>query len=499
MSIKKTIIILITVLFVVLVSIITVRTLCMPDRQVKEIPAAVKVSLNQNQAANRLAGAIKCKTVSYGETEKFDYSQFIKLHEYYETAFPNVHKKLIVEKINTYSLLYTWEGSDKSIKPIILTAHLDVADVEKQTLSQWRHEPFSGEIAEGKIWGRGARDNKCQVTAILEAVEYLIQKGFQPKRTIYLAFGHDEEVLGLNGAKRIADLLKLRNIVPECVVDEGGAVAENVIPGLKGKVALISIAEKGYLTLELSVNEKAGHSAEPEDETTIGILSNAIVKLEMDKFSPTMNEAEPILTYAASDMKFPYNVVFSNLWFTKGVVKKMFLSDSETAAMLRTTVAPTIIESGYQDNCIPGTAKAIINLRLLPGDTVENAIESIREKIGDSRIKIKKVGFYNNAPKSAPLDTEGFKTVSIAIKQVFPDAVCVPFFTTGGTDAKHYAALTPNLYRFTPSIKEKDEEGHGINERIPIGNYMQYIDFFVNLIRDFQNVEKSSERDKKPA
>ncbi|MBP1761222.1 MAG: family metallo-hydrolase [Firmicutes bacterium] len=467
------------------IAVICINILFGKDNQIGDITPTAGINLAPDQASHRLADAIKFRTISYRDPGKFDYSQFEEFHSYLKTSFPLVHQTLRLEKVNQYSLLYTWQGTDNSLKPVILAAHFDVVDIERDTLSQWQHAPFSGDISAGKIWGRGARDNKSQVMAILEAVEYMLKNGVTPKRTIILAFGHDEEVLGTNGAQKIAELLKSRNIVPECVIDEGGAVVENTIPGLKGKTALIATAEKGYLTLELSINKESCHSAEPEKQTTIGIICEAIVKLQNNPFPATLHYVEPTLSYGIANMDFPYNVVFSNLWLTGGIVEKVLLQDNASAAMLRTTIAPTIIEGGYQDNVLPASAKAIINIRLLPGESVEHAIAKVAKTIDDPNIHIKRIGFSNVAPSPSPTYSQSFIILCRTIKQIFPDTVCIPWMTTGGTDSKHYAVLTPYIYRFTPSFKEKGEISHGMDERIPIDNYMQYIEFYVNLISNF--------------
>lgn len=478
-------------LLVVVTGIITFNTINARGRQPNAIAPIMPAAIDRDRAAQSLSAALQFETISRAEPSTIDYDEFLKLHDHLKTSYPLIHLRLKAEKVNTCSLLYTWEGSDPSLKPVILAAHMDVVDVDPNTLEKWTRPPFSGEIADGVIWGRGARDNKSQMLAILEAVEYLLQQGFQPNRTVILAFGHDEEVLGVNGAKKIAELLAQRLVNPDCVVDEGGTIRQDAIPGLKGQAALIGTGEKGYLTLELTANGNTGHSSTPEKETAIGILSRAVAKLEQNQFPATLAEVDPMLTYAAGRMRFPFNAVFSNLWITGPVVEQILLNDNETAAMLRTTIAPTMINGGFQDNVVPASARAVINLRLMPQDDIESVMEKVSLTINDPRISIKQMGYCNNAPVSSSVDTTGFKTVSMAVRQVFPDAVCIPFFNTGGTDSKHYASLTPNLYRFTPSIKARDEEGHGINERIPIENYIQYINFYINLIRDFQNQDKA--------
>ena len=190
---------------------------------------------------------------------------------------------------------------------------MDVGGIEEGTQKDWKHQPFSGDIADGKIWGRGARDNKCQVFSMLEAAEYMIGKGYSPQRTIYFAFEHDEEVLGVNGAAKIAETLKQRGIVPECVIDEGGAVVNGMVPGVKQKVVLIGTAEKGYLSLKLTAKANGGHSSSPEKATSIGILSQAMAKLDNYKFKPSLGAMSPMFRAAAAAAKFPFNFLYSNL------------------------------------------------------------------------------------------------------------------------------------------------------------------------------------------
>ena len=205
--------------------------------------------------------------------------EFLALHEYLKETFPKVHSGLTKETINDYSLLYTWKGSDETLKPILLMAHLDVVPVEPASEADWQHPPFEGQIQDGYIWGRGALDDKAGVMGLLEAVETLLAEGFRPKRTIYLAFGHDEELGGPNGAAKIAELLLSRKVELDYVLDEGLIIANGILPVSK-PVALIGIAEKGFVSLELSVETEGGHSSMPPPNTAIGILSEAVNKLE---------------------------------------------------------------------------------------------------------------------------------------------------------------------------------------------------------------------------
>ncbi len=486
MKIVKRILFALAALLLVFISVVAVRTITFKSNQTTDVKPMEKLKLSESKIVNHLSQAIRYKTVSYTDPDLFNYDEFDKLIRYIEQAFPKTHKVLKREIVNKHSLLYTWEGTDKALKPIVLIAHMDVVGVEKETEKDWIHGPFSGEVADGKIWGRGARDNKSQVMSALEAIEYLLANNFTPKRTIYIAFGHDEEVLGVNGAEKIAQLLKSRKIKPDCVIDEGGAIQKNAVPGIKGNVALIGTGEKGYLTLRLSVNAEGGHSSTPSKNTSVGILSRAIVRLDNNKFSSSLIGVKPMLEYAASYMKFPYNVMASNLWATGGIIKKVMAASPDTNAMIRTTGVVTIYSGGFKDNVIPSYASVVMNFRLLPGDTTVSVIKHVKKVINDSRVKISVTGFNNNPPPVSSVKTKSFKILQTSIKQVFPDTICVPYLVTGGTDSKHYAVLTPNLYRFTPSIKEKDEESHGINERIPIKNYKQYIAYYIQMIKNFQ-------------
>jgi len=208
MKILKKILKISSCLLLMIIITIIFNTCVTKSKQIKD----VNIELDMDKASSNLSKALQFKTISYTDPNEFDYNQFLKLHNFIDETYPKVKENLSKETIANYSLLYKWEGTNKELKPLILCAHMDVVDVEKETLNEWKHEPFSGEIAEGKIWGRGARDNKCQVFSILEAVEYLLEKGYKPERTIYLAFGHDEEVLGQNGAANIAKYLEEKGV-----------------------------------------------------------------------------------------------------------------------------------------------------------------------------------------------------------------------------------------------------------------------------------------------
>lgn len=469
----------------IILVVIVIRTLTIPSKQVKVDNANLTINLDMDKASRNLSHALQFKTISYTDPVEFDYDEFSRLRQFIDETYPKVATNLKKETVNQNSLLYTWEGTNNSeLKPLVLCAHMDVVGVEETTLDEWKYPPFSGAIAEGKIWGRGARDNKCQVFSILEAVEHLLGSGYTPARTIYLAFGHDEEVLGVNGAAKIAELLNKRGVAAECLIDEGGAIVEKSIPGVSGKVALIGTAEKGYLTLKISTSMEGGHSADPNRETAIGAISSAITKLDKHQFDGTLDYVQPMFQYAAAEASFPMKAVYSNLWLTGRIIQNIMESSPDTYSSIRTTKVATVFNAGFKDNVIPQESSALINLRLMPGDRIEDTIHTTNGIINNDNIKVETVGYYNEARKQASTDNDSFRAIQKSLKQVFPDSISVPYFISGGTDAKHYTSITKNLYNVTPSIKEKDEEGHGVNERISIDNYEEYIKVFIQLIRN---------------
>src|SRR6266480_2045427 len=278
-TMKKTIGAALLVLVLVLIAVVLERTFTFGSRQPAATPVAVE-PLDTAALAQRLAGALRFKTVSYQDSTQFDAREFTGFQAYLRATFPGVHAALKLEKVNGYGLLYEWTGSDPNLPPIILLAHQDVVPVEPGTESRWTEPPFEGRIAGGYVWGRGALDDKGSLVGTLEAVEHLIAAEAKPRRTVYLAFGYDEEVGGRRGAAHIADLLASRNVHPELVLDEGGALATGLITGISAPVALVGIAEKGYVTVALTAQAEGGHSSMPPDETAVGILAAGITRLE---------------------------------------------------------------------------------------------------------------------------------------------------------------------------------------------------------------------------
>jgi carboxypeptidase PM20D1 len=449
-------------------------------------------TVDGHSVAERLGLAVQHKTVSYDDPEKIDGSAFLGLHRLFRTLYPLVHTNLKLETVNEYSLLYTWEGSDPDLQPIMLISHLDVVPVDEEDES-WEHPPFSGEIADGYVWGRGTLDIKCGVVGILEGVEYLLKQEFKPERTVYLGFGHDEEVGGQNGAVAIAALLEARGVKLGSLLDEGGSVFDDLLPDVAVPVGLIGISEKGYLSLRLTVAEDGGHSSMPAQQTAIGILSMAIARLEALPMPAHLEVVEFLMSYLGSALPFSLRMKFANTWLYGGHLKKKLSKSKLLNASIRTTTAPTIIKAGVKDNVLPARAEAVVNFRLLPGDDLRSVYELVLERIADERVKVTPFdGDTLEGPSGwdpspvADVDSPYFVWLSRLVREAFPEALAAPFLVLGGTDARHYASVTDNAFRFMPIQIEKAEleSVHAVNERLSIENCARMVGFFIAYIEE---------------
>lgn len=437
-------------------------------------------------AAGRLAGALRIRTVSHEDPEVLDGGSFLALHAYLEAAFPRLHSLLRREVVADYSLLYIWPGSDDSLKPILLMAHLDVVPVEPGTEHHWQTDPFGGRVADGFIWGRGAIDNKSAVVGILEAIEMLVAEGFRPARTVYLAYGHDEESGGARGAREIAALLKRRGVQLEMVLDEGGVIGEGLLPGVAAPVALIGVAEKGFASIELSTRTPGGHASLPPRQSAVGIVSAAVVRLEGNPM-PARLEGPTRQLFERIRSQFPFarRAAFSNLWLTHPLVTRKLESNPATNAMIRTTTAATLFQAGTKDNVLPSRARAVVNFRIAPADSVAAVLEHVRRVVDDPRVEVRIAGGFTAEPSTvASTESAGFRTLERAIRSVVPDAIVAPFLVLVATDSRHFAGLSANTFRFQPlRLASRDlERIHGTDERVAIRDYEQAIRIYRQVV-----------------
>ena len=471
-------------LLLVLIGIIIIRTISYSSKQI-EVKGIEKIQLD-DEVVQRLAGAIGIPTIS--GTDGIDSSSFRALRNYIESSYPLVDSLLEKTPINEFSLIFKWPGKNPNLKPVLLMAHLDVVPIEEATRNNWKAPPFEAQIKDGFLWGRGTLDDKNNVFGILDAVELLLKENYLPGRTVYLAFGHDEEISGKNGAASIVAHLKKQKVELEYVLDEGMLILEDGFPGLDRPLALIGISEKGYATLSLTVQlQEGGHSSMPPRETAIGILSQAISKLQNHPFPAKLDgPARQLLDYAGPETAMPFKAIFANLWLFRGMLKTQFSGSASTNAILRTTTAPTIFTSGVKDNVLPSLAKATVNFRILPGNSIAFVKDYVEKTIGDPRVSIELANpdFAQEASPVSSTEAFGFNVLEKTIREIFPESVVAPSLVVGATDSRFYSALTPNVYRFMPVILQNKDLSriHGINEKISIENYKNTIRFYKQLI-----------------
>lgn len=468
----------------VLVSVVLVRTAQFTSKQVRVEPAPA-VTLDAEAAAAHLANALRFPTLSHLDSVQRKDEAFADFHSYLIQTFPRVHAALSREAVGENGVLFTWQGMESGLKPILLMGHTDVVPVEPGTEGDWKQPPFSGRIADGYIWGRGAIDNKSGVLALLEAVETLLGEGYQPERTVYLPFGQDEEVGGRKGAAAIADLLDSRGVELEYVLDEGGFVMTGAFP-LTAPVALVGIAEKGFVSLALSTQGEGGHSSMPPRQTAVGILCSAVAKLQEDPFPGGLRgPTRQLFNYVGPEMSFVSRMFFANTWLFGPLIEWQLATSPSTDALLRTTTAPTMFEGSIKDNVLPICARAVVNFRVFPGETSESVTERIRGIIDDSRVQVETFGSFVEDPSPiSSTEVSAFQILQSTIRQVFPDAVVAPYLLVGATDSRYYRRLTENVYRFQPlRLRQEDlTRIHGTNERVSIEGYEQSIRFYRQLI-----------------
>jgi len=445
---------------------------------------------SESDAVDRLAGALRIPTVSHEAPADRDPEEWLRMHRHLAEGFPRIHQELRMETVSEFSLLYTWEGTDPSLPPILLAGHLDVVPAPDETLDDWTHPPFEGRVADGFVWGRGALDMKGPTMAILEAVEGLLALEFNPARTVLLAFGHDEEVGGQEGGARIAALLQERGLAPVWVLDEGGAVSTGTIPGVRDPVALVGTAEKGYLTLHLLARAEGGHASAPPGATAIGSLSRAVARLEENPFPPRVEgPTRELLETLAPHMDPGTRLLSTNLWLLGPVVARALGAETLTGAMVRTTMAPTIFEAGTKENVLPTRADAALNVRLAPWDSTGSVLERIHRLTEHLEVEITVLADWGSGPSAPRVSSTtgpGYRAIREATHLVFRDVLAVaPYLTLAATDARHYEAIADDVYRFAPFRADPEilERIHGVDERIGVAEYLQMVRFYAELIR----------------
>lgn len=455
----------------------------LPPKEAKVEPAAYVI--DAQAVAVHLSQTVRFATISQQPPVPIDPAPFDGFIAWLAATYPEVHQELSREILGGHTVLYKWVGKDAAAKPAMLAAHYDVVPVIPGSEGAWKHPPFAGDIAEGYVWGRGTLDDKSAVITILEAVSYLLKQGYKPQQTIYLSFGHDEELEGNMGAAAVVARLNAQNVRLAWSLDEGSFVLDGIVPGLAQPVASINVTEKGYLTLNLTAHAAGGHSAMPPRETAVGILARAIVALQQAPMPGGLDGVSgEMFDGLARHMSFGKRVLFANQWLFGGLIERELAKLPSSNAMLRTTTAPTMLSASVKENVLPIEATATVNFRLHPRDTPEGVIDYVKNTIADDRISITMLR-GTGASRVAAVDSPAFRAMANAVRRVYDDALVAPGITVAATDSKYYETVADNAYRFNPMMISTQELAsfHGTNERLSVENLVRATRFDIELIK----------------
>jgi len=450
--------------------------------------ALTEETVNAERAVQHISEAVQIPTISFLDETRMDLAQFQKLHAFLEEAFPLIHQKLSKENIAFASLLYHWKGTNDKLEPIALLSHQDVVPVTEGTEEDWTYPAFSGHVGDGFIWGRGSLDMKNHLICVMEAVETLLEEGYQPERDVYLCFGHNEEVVGSEnaGATEIMKTLKGRGIRLDSVIDEGGVFLPVNVKGVIDKYIIgVGISEKGYVDYEISISAKGGHSSTPPNHSALGELAVAIQELEENQFSAKILPfLTSILESAGRNASYPIRVVLCNAWLLKPLIKWIMTKIPAAASFVRTTTAVTMAKGSPAENVLPQKASANVNFRTMPGTSLKDVEKHIRKVVSNKKLEIALVKGKEASPFS-PTDSRAYKMIEKLSMQQEPNSFMAPFLVMGGTDSCFYDPICGNIYRFSPFRITPELLGttHATNERIPVDSVGKGVAWFKRYIR----------------
>ncbi|MBV4359294.1 M20/M25/M40 family metallo-hydrolase [Pinibacter aurantiacus] len=496
------------VLLVVITIIVLVKTKLYPFTKYTDAHSGYLITDTSTAELQRFAGGIRIPTVSNSNYSQTNFKPFDDFKAYLRQTFPVAYQSMDTATINNYGLVFHWKGKNSSLKPVLFLSHYDVvpvngydpyADANNAVIfnpndkpvdhintvqKDWEYPPFSGAVAHGRIYGRGTLDMKCMLFGLMEASTQLIAKGFQPGRDIYFAFGHDEEVSGMNGAGKIVEYFKSKNIEFDAVYDEGGIIAAPGIAGIQKPIALIGTAEKGFLTLKIKVKGTGGHSSMPPRNSSLVLAAEIIQQLEKEQFKPDIiPPVQNFLKNVGGEMSFISQMGIANQWLLKPLLIKTLTKAPNTNALVRTTTAVTMAKGSDAENVLPTISEITVNFRLLPGTTVADVVGHVQKicKPYDTEINTLSA---REASGISPVPTEGYNNMKKNIERIYPTAIITPYLTITGTDAYKYEAVSKNVYRFLPlEINEYEQKIiHGYNEYISIENYRKVIDYFKGMM-----------------
>ena len=462
---------------VLLVLIAVVRTLVSPRKTSNYQPPQTDEA-EALRLAGKLSKMIQVDTTSHAGGD--DPARFRAFHKTLAELFPRVFSQLEKTEIDG-NLLFYWKGRSRE-KPILLMSHQDVVPAE----GAWSHAPFSGDIADGKVWGRGASDTKCSVMAFFEAAEQLLAEGYTPPTDVYLASSCTEEWAG-DGAPKLVAELQRRGVELFLVCDEGGAIISEPIGGIPGNFAMVGVFEKGKADVKFTARSTGGHASAPTANTPIARLSAFVTDVEKHapfrkKFLP---EVTAMFTRLAPYAPFGLRLVMGNLWLFAPLMKVVLPRVSAQAgAMLRTTIAFTMQSGSDAYNVLPQEATLGANMRFIPHQGEQESLAIIRRLAEKHGLEMEVV-HTNDYSEPVDIHGEAFRQVERVIGETFPGLPVSPYVMTGATDAHFYQEICDSCVRFAPVIygPEQMKGMHGINENIEYSCLPGAVDFYKNLIR----------------
>lgn len=446
------------------------------------------IEFDLNQAADRLGQAIRFETVSHQDPARDDPSQWTAFHNWMTRTYPAFHAMASRELVGDAGLLWTWPGRDAALPPIILMAHQDVVEPSPETVSEWKAPPLSGVVRDDAVWGRGSVDDKGSLIALLEAAEALARAGRRPERTIIIVSGHDEETRG-SGAQAAAALLKSRGVRARFVLDEGSAINEDH-PVTQGPVALIAVAEKGYVTLRITASGAGGHASAPPERTAVSDLARAITAVEREAWplrydGPSRDGLRTLAPYSP----FSTRLFLANDWLFGGLLARQMASSPAGAAGLHTTIAPTMLSGSSKENVLPQTARAWINYRIAPGVSVQAVVDRARAATRGLPVEITIEGEGREPSAISSHRSDAWRYLESAVGDETPATPIAPSLMIAASDSRYMTAVADAVFRFAPNRLRLGDLGmiHGVDEHLTLDNLERNIRFYARLMVGSEN------------
>ena len=460
-------------------AVITIRTLRFTPKPQPAL-SQEEIRFDRDAAVDALAQLVRCKTVSYNDHSLEDEAEFQKLISLLPQLYPNVMETCEFRQLPDRALLFRWPGRTPG-DPAVMMAHYDVVPVNEEA---WDKPPFEGILEEGVLWGRGTLDTKVTFNGILSAANHLIARGFRPERDVYFAFSGGEEVNG-QGAPNIVAWFREQGIRPALVVDEGGAVVENVFPGVKVPCGLIGIAEKGMMNARFRARSQGGHASAPKPHTPVGVLSAACKRVEDHPFKAHIQGPAAQMFDTLGRYSTPlYRVIFANLWCFGWILDLLSRkSGGEMNALIRTTVAFTQMQGSSARNVIPPEATMVANMRLNPSDSVASALDYLKKTVANDAVEITALESFEPSPVSET-GCEAWDKVAASVAETWRGCVVAPYLMVQCSDSRHYGPISNHVYRFSAMDLSSEERStiHGNNERIRVETIGKSVEFYIRLL-----------------